>query len=116
MYVINSKSEFMDHAVRENPWNTTHFAWVDFNLTHVFKEKLVSLRFLKDTQDHIWKSSCFLIPGCWGKYNNIHHGHVTDCIHWRFCGGFFLGDAKSIQKFHRLYMSLVLLFYRVYIL
>ena len=105
MYVINSKSEFMDHAVCENPWNTTHFAWVDFNLTHVFKEKLASLRFLKDTQDHIWKSSCFLIPGCWGKYNNIHHGHVTDCIHWRFCGGFFLGDTASIQKFHRLYMS-----------
>lgn len=105
MYVINSKSEFMNHTVQENPWNTSHFSWVDFNLTHVFKDKTRSLRFLKDAQYHTWKPSCFLIPGCWTQYNNIHYGHVTDCIHWRFCGGFFLGDAESIRTFHRIYMS-----------
>lgn len=101
MFVINSKSEFMNHAVQENPWKTSHFAWVDLNLTHVFKDKVASLRFLKDMENHTWKPSCFLIPGCWDRHDIVHYERV----HWRFCGGFFLGDAESIQMFHRLYTT-----------
>ena len=98
MFVINSKSEFMNHTVQENPWNTSHFSWVDFNLTHVFKDKVASLRFLKDMEHHTWKPSCLLIPGCWDRHDNLHYERV----HWRFCGGFLLGDAESIQRFHHL--------------
>ena len=105
MYVINSKTEFLYHAIKDNPWNTTHFAWIDFNITHIFKEKIVSLRFLKDAQYHIWKPTCFLIPGCWMQYNNCQHGYITECVHWRFCGGFFLGDKVSISKFHNITIS-----------
>ena len=48
----------------------------------------------------------FAIPGCWDhKYNNVHTGHVTDFIFWRFCGGFFIGDAESILKFDDLYKT-----------
>ena len=102
MFVMNSKPEFLNHAVQENPWNTSHFAWVDFNITHVFKDKVKSLRFFKDMERHTWKPSCFLIPGCWNRHVNIHCEHVTECVHWRFCGGFLLGDAVSIQRFHHL--------------
>jgi len=98
MFVINSKSEFMNHTVQENPWNTSHFSWVDFNLTHVFKDKVASLRFLKDMEHHTWKPSCLLIPGCWDRHDNLH----CERVHWRFCGGFLLGDAESIQRFHHL--------------
>ena len=102
MFVMNSKPEFLNHAVQENPWNTSHFAWVDFNITYIFKDKITSLRFFKDMEHHTWKPSCFLIPGCWNRHVNIHCEHVTECVHWRFCGGFLLGDAESIQRFHHL--------------
>jgi hypothetical protein len=102
MFVMNSKPEFLNHAVQENPWNTSHFAWVDFNITYIFKDKITSLRFFKDMEHHTWKPSCFLIPGCWNRHVNIHCKHVTECVHWRFCGGFLLGDAESIQRFHHL--------------
>jgi len=101
MFVINSKSEFMNHVVQENPWNTSHFSWVDFNITHIFKDKVKSLRFLKDMEHHTWKPSCLLIPGCWDRHDNIH----CERVHWRFCGGFLLGDAESIQRFHHLYTT-----------
>ena len=98
MFVINSKSEFMNHTVQENPWNTSHFSWVDLNLTHVFKDKVASLRFLKDIEHHTWKPSCLLIPGCCDRHDNLH----CERVQWRFCGGFLLGDAESIQRFHHL--------------
>lgn len=102
--VINSKTQFMADAVKKNPFGTTHFAWVDFNLSHVLFSGKPSLRYLKDLGQRTFKPKMFAIPGCWDhKYNNVHVGHVTECIFWRFCGGFFIGDAESILKFDDLY-------------
>ena len=104
--VINSKTQFMSDTVRKNPFDTTHFAWVDFNLSHVLFNGEPSLRYLKDLEQRTFKPKMFAIPGCWDHtYNNVHTGHVTDCIFWRFCGGFFIGDAESIVKFDNLYKT-----------
>jgi hypothetical protein len=104
--VINSKTEFMTHAIQENPWNSTHFAWIDFNISHVFFDKERSLTFLRyiGSRDY-FEDSFFIIPGCWDKWSGEHIGHITEIIHWRFCGGFFMGDAASIQRFHYLYLE-----------
>lgn len=102
--VINSKTQFMADTVKKNPFDTTHFAWVDFNLSHVLFKGEPSLRYLKDLGQRTFKPKMFAIPGCWDhKYNNVHVGHVTECIFWRFCGGFFIGDAESILRFDDLY-------------
>ena len=102
--VINSKTQFMADVVQKNPFGTTHFAWVDFNLSHVLFNGEPSLRYLKDLGQRTFKPKMFAIPGCWDhKYNNVHIGHVTECIFWRFCGGFFIGDAESILRFDELY-------------
>ena len=104
--IINSKTEFMTHAIEENPWNSTHFAWIDFNISHVFFDRERSLSFLQwlGTRD-FYENNCFVIPGCWDKWSGEHIDQITDIIHWRFCGGFFLGDAASIQRFHALYLE-----------
>ena len=104
--VINSKTEFITHAIAENPWASTHFAWIDFNISHVFFDLERSLSFLRwlGSCDNMEKS-CFVIPGCWDKWSGEHMDQITDIIHWRFCGGFFLGDAVSIQRFHALYVE-----------
>ena len=102
--VINSKTQFMADTIQKNPFDTTHFAWVDFNLSHVLFKGEPSLRYLKDLGQRTFKPKMFAIPGCWdNKYNNVHVGHVTECIFWRFCGGFFIGDAESILRFDDLY-------------
>jgi hypothetical protein len=106
MIVINSKTEFMCHTISENPWGSTHFAWIDFNISHVFHDKPRSLRFLEwlGSRDY-FEDTCFVIPGCWDKWTGEHVHEITDRIFWRFCGGFFLGDAASIQRFHHLYLE-----------
>ena len=109
--VINSKTEFMTHAIAENPWVSTHFAWIDFNISHVFfdlERSLSFLRWLGSRNNHggsALEETCFVIPGCWDKWSGEHLDQITDIIHWRFCGGFFLGDAVSIQRFHALYVE-----------
>jgi len=104
--VINSKTEFMTHAVDVNPWGSTHFAWIDFNISHVFFDKERSLEFLRFLGTRTWfEPSFFVIPGCWDKWSGEHIGHVSDTIHWRFCGGFFMGDSASIRRFHALYLE-----------
>ena len=104
--VINAKTEFMARVVAENPWGSTHFAWIDFNISHVFFDLERSLQFLQwlGSRDH-YEDSCFVIPGCWDGWTGERVDEITDRIHWRFCGGFFLGDAASILRFHTLYLE-----------
>jgi Bacterial protein of unknown function (HtrL_YibB) len=113
--VINSKTEFMSDTVHRNPWETTHFAWIDFNITYVFLKKFYTYPFLKwlDSQNYI-NSKCFIIPGCVQQYDNENTYFITDNVHWRFCGGFFLGDGDSILHFHDLYMEHFPRFMRTY--
>ena len=115
--VINSKTEFMSDAVQQNPWNTTHFAWIDFNITHVFSNKNYTLPFVQwmATQTYI-KPQCFVIAGCgpWSAYNNVDIASITESVYWRFCGGFLLADAESILRFHQLYLEYFPKFLREY--
>ena len=105
MQVINSKTDFMSDAIRLNVWSSTHFAWIDFNISHVFRNKDQTLRYLRELDMYKLPDKCMLVPGCWNKYDNINIGHVTECINWRFCGGFFIGDKDSILKFDSLYKT-----------
>jgi hypothetical protein len=71
----------------------------------VFRNKEQTLRFLRELDMYKLPDKCMLVPGCWSKYDNINIGHVTECINWRFCGGFFIGDKDSILKFDSLYKT-----------
>lgn len=102
--LINSKTEFMADCIDRNPWDSTHFAWIDFSISFVFHEKDKTLILLRSLAKRTFQPNCFIIPGCWGKFNNEYISHITESIFWRFCGGFFLGDAASVLKFHELYV------------
>jgi hypothetical protein len=103
MIIINSKCEFLTDTVQQNPFDSSHFAWIDFNISYVFSNKETTLSYLKKLVTFQYPKKCFLIPGCWNKYNNEYVCHITDNIYWRFCGGFFLGDKNSILEFDELY-------------
>jgi hypothetical protein len=103
MYVINSKTDLIADAIHRSIWNSTHFAWIDFNITHVFSHKERTLRFLRELDLYEFPKTCMLLPGCWSKHNNVNIEHITESINWRFCGGFFIGDKASLLRLDDLY-------------
>ena len=102
--LMNAKTEFMKMAIEKNVWRTTHFAWIDFNIFHIFKgeqEECKAAKILQDLSYRTFAPDCLTISGCWewGK-EHIKDIYLIDGICWRFCGGFFLGSAKRVLEFH----------------
>ena len=96
MILMNSKIEFVRKAMDIVP--SRHYAWIDFSITHVFRNSNTSFLHM------VSKSSlkpCLLFPGCWEKNNG--YSNVYNAVHWRFCGGFFIGDAQSLVSMYDLY-------------
>lgn len=97
----NCKPWFVQDALSKNPWNSSHFAWIDFNIAYIFRDlkrcqtqlKILANGFTNSNQD------LFINPGCWGQWDVNRHDHHMDNIHWRFCGGFFMADKQSMSKF-----------------
>ena len=105
MALMHSKIEFVYNAIKQNPWNTANFAWMDFSMSYMFKRRNGSLAWLKELSQLAFPSTFFAIPGCWDKINNDSVDKILNSIHWRFCGTFFIGDAESINELHNLYME-----------
>jgi len=103
MILINSKIEFLNDAVIENPWNSTHFSWIDFSIFYIFNNVDTITEYLSILSRRIFSPNILLFPGCWNKLNKDCIDKVLNSIYWRFCGGFFLGDADYITKFYELY-------------
>ena len=101
MIFINTKYQLLENAISINPWNSSYFAWIDFSLSHIFKNlkesqsQLVFLSNLKLTKK-------FFTVGGWEKTKTPFHELQCDNVVWRFCGGFLLGDTESIKEFTNL--------------
>lgn len=90
LQLMNLKPEFIKLAMQLSP--APSFAWIDFNVFHVVKDVVAVQERLRRISSSEVKG--FYIPGCWdaGMYS-------VDEICWRFCGGFFFGDAASMSDF-----------------
>jgi hypothetical protein len=105
MMLINSKTEFLYDAVEKNPWNSTHFAWIDFSISYVFHKKDETMHYLRTLSKRTFSPTFLAIPGCWDKLGRGEMGQISNGVYWRFCGGFFIGDAVSIKKMHNYYLE-----------
>jgi hypothetical protein len=102
MLLMHAKVEFLYKAIQANPFGSEIFAWMDFSLSYVFRNMDDSLKFLQMLSKQRFVKEPFLaIPGCWPRSTGI--DHIWNAIHWRFCGGFFIGHAKKLQEFYTLY-------------
>ncbi len=102
MLLMHAKVEFLYKAIQANPFGSHHFAWMDFSLSYVFRSPDDSLQTLQSLATKQFSETPFLaIPGCWERKIGLQH--VWNAIHWRFCGGFFLGHAKKLEEFYSLY-------------
>lgn len=106
MALMHTKMECMANAVQENPFGSTHFAWIDFNIAHIFQHMEISQSQLKRISTNRWSCSFLVIPGCWSTLPaDLNTSTILNSIHWRFCGGFFMGDRDSVMKFCTLYQT-----------
>ena len=94
--VQNAKIEFVDRVRRLG--NTTHYAWIDFNICQMFSDVPECMDYL---QTKMRLLNGLRVPGCWPKADRT--GDFVSQIHWRFCGSFFIGDAASIQEMYAVY-------------
>jgi hypothetical protein len=103
MILQHSKIEFLNDAINENPWKSTHFAWIDFSIFYIFNNVDTISDYLSILSKRVFSPNILLFPGCWNKLNKDCIDKVLNSIYWRFCGGFFLGDSNSITQFFELY-------------
>lgn len=102
MILMHAKAELVYKAMEINPFHTNHFAWIDFSITYILKNMDKTLLEIKSLAQRKYQEKPFLaIPGCWSR--GIGLSYLWDSIHWRFCGGFFIGDQQSLSDFYHLY-------------
>jgi hypothetical protein len=101
--LINTKVEYAYYASILNPYNTSHFAWIDFGIFHVFKNIDKMLFQLQKIAFSNINPNILLIPGPLPTNNSIEQ--LINNVYWRFCGGFFLGDKRSIINFYNTYIN-----------
>jgi hypothetical protein len=99
MQLQSSKTFFVQDAIQQNPWNSTHFAWIDFSIAYMFKNVSSSQKQLQILSRCALSPDFFAIPGCWGKWDVNRHDHHLEHIHWRFCGCFFIGSKDHVLRF-----------------
>ena len=105
--LMNAKTEFIHYAIEDNPWNSDYFAWIDFNIFHIFKEndskyadQIIRTMSLREYQ----QDDFLVVPGCW-DYNWTNEWSIPNEVCWRFCGGFFFGTTKCLLDFHATYLD-----------
>lgn len=114
MLLILAKTEWVADVARLNPWNTTQFAWIDFSIAYVFRDRIrCQSEIRRISRTH---TTHLCLPGCM-SYSEPFPPHIAElsvdellsvcpallqwpC--WRFCGGLFVGDADSVIEFDTL--------------
>jgi hypothetical protein len=83
--------------------NATHLAWIDFNIAHVFDDSLNALEALQELQqrDHL-TPSLLVFPVIWERTHHLNLETLVQQVNWRFAGGFFLGDRRSLEHWYHL--------------
>jgi len=103
--ISHAKPELVSRAIVHNPWNTTHFAYIDFNITYLFREKERTYEYLRQFSKRSFFDKILMFPGCSPPITIDKANGLTDTIYWRFCGGFFVGDAVSLQQWWFMYKT-----------
>lgn len=102
MMLMHAKTEFLKDAIDRNIWNSTHFSWIDFNISHIFKYHFNdTLNYLKFLSSQHFVDNFFTIPGCTDKMDLNNMYIWLNNVQWRFCGGFIVGDKQSLIDFYQ---------------
>lgn len=92
-YFCIQLAKFKVLAAAAKQAKTTHLAWIDFGIYHVFQDKHVCHYWLNRIAHSEFPKERIFVPGCWntGEYD------LWNRICWRYCGGFLLGAAELFE-------------------
>lgn len=93
LILMNAKSEFVRRAM--DVGTTSHYAWIDFSIVHVFRSPDATLQYLSMLGQSRLREGLWF-PGCWTAPST-----ELSRIQWRFCGGFLVGDRDSLMTWIR---------------
>ena len=99
MFLMLSKLEFLKKSIDVNPYNSDYFCWFDFSLPYIFKDMNNTLLKIKNISKTEFKDDFIYLPGCW-NFKIYYLDYLSNSIVWRFCGGFLIGDKKSLIHFY----------------
>ena len=105
MILMNSKLQFMNDAIAKNPWNSTHFGWIDFSIAYILSDPLRFTEHLKMLSVQTYRERILVIPGCVSEFDGKDYNALCEMPYWRFCGGFFISDKQSMTEFHDLFYT-----------
>jgi hypothetical protein len=94
LILMNSKTELVKRAIESRMHSSSHYAWIDSGICHVFRTPDATLRYLQTLGNATLPDTAMFVPGCWPSVVMLTH------VNWRFCGGFFLGDPASLLDMH----------------
>ena len=99
--VWNSKSELLLSVLKSNPFNTTHFAWIDINFLSKHPNESINY-FLPDAYDTIHKIAinphdkmAIMLLNAWApsEYNNLDNYYIK--YNFTVAGAFFTMDLET---------------------
>ena len=99
MYVIlnNNKFDFIESAIRLNPFNSSHFIWMDFGINHVAQNTEYIHEWISRVPDKI-KQLC-INPFT----ENVPNKEHFKFIYHNMAGGLFSGSAENLLKYCNLF-------------
>ena len=104
LLLMNSKIEFVNHAINIDPFGTSYFAWIDFSIAYIFENKIVTLKLLSYMSfSQNVRDSFLLMPGCYEIMDYISPEFLGNEILWRYCGGFFMGTKDRLSRLLEVY-------------
>lgn len=91
LILMNAKTELVKRAIDSHMHTSSHYAWIDFSIAHVFRTPGPTLAQVAEIGTTEYPNTCLFFPGCWEKRDPLYSS-----VNWRFCGGFFMGDKTSL--------------------
>ena len=99
LYVIlnNNKFDCIDKTIQYNPFNSSHFIWMDFGINHVAQSTDKIFEWINKVPDKI-KQLCI------NPYiENVDNKHMFQYIFHHTAGGLFTGSKENMLRYSQLF-------------
>lgn len=101
LYVIlnNNKFDCIDKTIQRNPFNSSHFIWMDFGINHVAQSTDAIYEWIHKVPDKI-KQLCI------NPYTETNSPKTHfQCIYHNMAGGLFSGSMENMKKYSELFKN-----------
>ena len=103
-YIQLSKLENLARA--STMVETSHLAWIDFGIFHMFSNPEKAKELLKEIEQTYIPVDKVFSPGCWPYLKD--KKYISDVVRWFHCGSFMIGEKSLFPSLHQKQTELVL--------